>query len=111
MKLAGPVWLGPTKDDAFVEKVIGVLERGQFNQKEHAIRMLELIRGEAEVPFFYDHHVLCRDLKATPSHIGALLDALEAEGYKASRTHFSGVSFKTDAPLNVIKGLILRLSD
>lgn len=111
MKLAGPLWLGPTKDDTFVEKVIGVLERGQFNRKEHATRMLRLIRNEAEVPFFYDHHVLCRDLKATPSHIEVLLDALEAEGYKASRTHFSGVGFKTDAPLNAIKGIILRLSD
>lgn len=111
MKLAGPLWLGPTKDDTFVEKVIGVLERGQFNKKEHATRMLRLIRNEAEVPFFYDHHVLCRELKATPSHIEVLLDALEAEGYKASRTHFSGVGFKTDAPLNAIKGLILRLSD
>jgi tRNA (guanine26-N2/guanine27-N2)-dimethyltransferase len=111
MKLAGPLWLGPTKDDTFVEKVIGVLERGQFNRKEHAIRMLRLILNEAEVPFFYDHHVLCRDLKATPSHIEVLLDALRAEGYKASRTHFSGVGFKTDAPLNAIKGIILRLSD
>lgn len=111
MKLAGPLWLGPTKDDSFVETVIGVLERGQFNRKGHATRMLRLIRNEAEVPFFYDHHVLCRDLKATPSHIEVLLDALEAEGYKASRTHFSGVGFKTDAPMNAIKGLILKLSD
>ena len=111
MKLAGPLWLGPTKDEQFVEKVIGVLENGHFGQKEHAIRMLNLIRNEVQVPFFYDQHVLCRELKATPSDIEVLLKALRENGYKASRTHFSGVGVKTDAPLNVIKGTILKLSD
>ena len=73
--------------------------------------MLNLIKNEVEVPFFYDQHVLCRELKATPSDIEVLLEAIRENGYKASRTHFSGVGIKTDAPLNMIKGLILKLSD
>lgn len=111
LKIAGPLWLGPTKNGTFVEKVMEVLEHGQFNQKEHALRMLRLIRDEVDVPFFFDQHVLCRDLRATPTNIEVLLEALRGEGYKASRTHFSGVGFKTDAPINTIKGTILRLSD
>jgi tRNA (guanine26-N2/guanine27-N2)-dimethyltransferase len=108
--VCGPIWLGATKDKVFVEKVIGALEQGQFNKKERALRMLRLIRDELDTPTFYDHHVLCRDLKSTPTDITILLDALREQGYSASRTHYMGVGFKTDAPINVIKGAILRLS-
>lgn len=110
-KVAGPLWLGPTKDNEFVGKVIGILEKGQFNKKERAVRLLRLVKGEIDTPTFYDHHVLCRDLKATPTDILVLLEALWAQGYEASRTHYTGVSFKTNAPVDVIKGTTLRLND
>jgi len=109
-RMGGPVWLGPTKDKAFVEKVIGVLEMGRFNKKEAAIKMLSTIKEELDTPAYYDQHAICRDLKATPSDISTLISALRDEGYSASRTHYLGVGFKTDAPINVIKGTILRLS-
>jgi len=110
-KSGGPLWLGITKDAAFIENVIGVMEKGQFNKKERAVRMLGLVREELDTPTFYDQHAICRDLKATPSDIKALLDALRGRGYAASRTHYMGVGFKTDAPINVIRGTILMLSD
>jgi len=110
VRVGGPMWLGPTKNRTFVEKVIGIMETGQFNKKERALRMLRLIRDELDMPTFYDHHVLCRDLKATPTDMVVLLDALREQGYSASRTHYMGVGFKSDAPVNVIKGTILKLS-
>jgi tRNA (guanine26-N2/guanine27-N2)-dimethyltransferase len=110
-KVAGPLWLGVTKDRAFVEKVIDVLEAGQFAKKERAVRMLSLIRDELDTATFYDQHAICRDLKATPTDIMTLLDELKGQGYAASRTHYLGVGFKTDAPINAIRGTILRLSD
>lgn len=111
VKIGGPLWLGATKDRAFVEKVIDVLGSGAFNRKERAVRMLRLVRDELDTPTFYDQHILCRDLKATPTDIGTLLDDLRGQGYAASRTHYMGVGFKTDAPTNVVRGTILRLSD
>lgn len=110
-KAGGPLWLGTTKDVAFIEKVIDVLERGQFNKKERAVRMLGLVREELDTPTFYDQHAICRDLKATPSDIKALLDALRDRGYDASRTHYTGVGFKTSAPIGIVRGAILGLSD
>ncbi len=110
-KIGGPLWLGATKDGAFVETVIGVLEKGPYNKKERAIRLLGLVRDELDTPTFYDQHAICRDLKATPTGIGTLLDTLRELGYGASRTHYLGVGFKTDAPINVIRGTILRLSE
>lgn len=109
-KIGGPIWLGATKDNAFVEKVMGVLEHGQFNKKERAIRMLRTIKAELDTPTFYDQHIICRDLKATPTDIIKLIDTLQEQGYNASRTHYLGVGFKTNAPINVIRGTILRLS-
>jgi tRNA (guanine26-N2/guanine27-N2)-dimethyltransferase len=109
-KVGGPLWLGVTKDRTFVEKVIDILQGGRFNKKERAVRMLGLVRDELDTPTFYDQHVICQDLKATPSGIQALLDALIGQGYRASRTHYMGVGFKTDAPINVIRGTILKLS-
>jgi tRNA (guanine26-N2/guanine27-N2)-dimethyltransferase len=109
-RTGGPLWLGATKDKAFAESVIDIMEKGQFNKKERAVRMLDIIKEELDIPAFYDQHAICRDLKATPSDINALLDALRDRGYEASRTHYAGVGFKTNAPINVIRGAILRLS-
>ncbi len=110
VQIGGPMWLGATKDDGFVECVIDTIEAGPFGKKERALRMLRVIREEIDVPMYYDHHIICRDLKATPTAIGVLIDALRAQGFRASRTHYSGVGFKTDAPANEVKATILRLS-
>jgi len=107
----GPVWLGATKDNAFIDRVIQALEAGQFNKKERALRMLRLVRQELDTATFYDQHAICRDLKATPTDITTLLDDLKRQGYAASRTHYLGVGFKTDAPIGAVRGTILRLSE
>lgn len=108
--IGGPLWLGDTKDDAFVGNVIATIASGRFGKSGRALRLLETIRSEIHVPMYYDQHILCRDLKATPTPIGVLIDALAAQGYRASRTHYSGIGFKTDAPVNEVKATILRLS-
>jgi tRNA (guanine26-N2/guanine27-N2)-dimethyltransferase len=108
--VGGPLWLGPTKDDDFVGCVAATIAAGTFGTKKWALRLLEAIGGEIDVPMFYDQHVLCRDMKATPTSISVLIEALQGQGFRASRTHYSGVGFKTDAPINDIRATIRRLS-
>jgi tRNA (guanine26-N2/guanine27-N2)-dimethyltransferase len=108
--MGGPLWLGSIKDDAFVEEVIRTISAGAFGKKERALRLLETVRDEVHVPMFYDQHRICQDLKATPTAIGVLIDDLRGQGFLASRTHFSGIGFKTNAHINEIKSTILRLS-
>ncbi len=110
-RIAGPLWLGATRNPEYIEKVIGILEKGQFNTKKRATKILRLVKDELDTPTFYDQHAICRDLKATPSDIKAVLEALRGRGYAASRTHYAGVGFKTDAPVNVVRGTILSLSE
>jgi tRNA (guanine26-N2/guanine27-N2)-dimethyltransferase len=108
--IGGPLWLGLTKDDDFVSCVRGVMAAGMFGSKERALRLLDTILGEIDVPMYYDQHILCRDMKVTPTPIGDLLEVLRGQGFLASRTHYSGVGFKTDAPINDIRATIRRLS-
>lgn len=59
---------------------------------------------------FYDQHVICKELGASATGIETLIEALKAGGFEASRTHFSGTSFRTDAPIAEIKKIIQALS-
>lgn len=108
--LGGPLWLGPTKDDDFVSRVIDGVASGQSGKRERALRLLYNVRDEIDVPMYYDHHILCRDMKAIPTTIDVLLDAFRAQGFRASRTHYTGTGFKTDAPISDVRATILRLS-
>ena len=108
--VGGPLWLGPTKDDRYVDAVIGAASAGPFGSKERALRLLDVVRSEIDVPLYYDQHILCRDTRATPTAIGVLLDALRGQGFRASRTHCSGTGFKTDAPIGEVRAIIRRLS-
>jgi tRNA (guanine26-N2/guanine27-N2)-dimethyltransferase len=110
VNVGGPLWLGPIKDDDFVGSVTADVAGGTFGSKKRALRLLETIGAEIDVPMYYDQHVLCRDMKATPTTISALIDALRGQGFRASRTHYSGIGFKTDAPLNEVRATIWRLS-
>ena len=108
--VGGPLWLGPTKDNAFVAAVAQTMAAGAFRKKERALRLLDLVLSEIDEPTFYDQHRLCQDLRATPTPIGVLIDDLRAQGFQASRTHYSGIGFKTNASIGAIKSTILRLS-
>ena len=59
---------------------------------------------------FYDQHVICKELGVSATGIEVLIEALRAYGFEASRTHFSGTSFRTDAPILKIKEIIKDLA-
>jgi tRNA (guanine26-N2/guanine27-N2)-dimethyltransferase len=39
-----------------------------------------------------------------------LVTALREKGFQASRTHFSGISFKTDAGMEEIKSVVMEMA-
>jgi tRNA (guanine26-N2/guanine27-N2)-dimethyltransferase len=106
----GPLWLGSTRDDDFVNSVKVTIDAGSFGRKERALRLLDLIHSEIDVPMYYDQHILCRDMKATPTAIDVLIETFRNRGYRASRVHYSGTGFKTDAPINDVRAIIRELS-
>ena len=102
-KIAGPLWLGRLHEVEFCEEVLLELEKRPLNTKEKAKKIVTLCKDELDIPTFYDQHVICRSLGISASTMDQLTDALKEAGFRASRTHFSGTSFKTDAGIVEIK--------
>ncbi|MGA9099667.1 MAG: tRNA (guanine(10)-N(2))-dimethyltransferase [Methanotrichaceae archaeon] len=90
---AGPLWLGRIQEATTIHQAIASLGDGNAR----ALRLLETCASEVDTPLYYDHHSICERLKITPSKIDAVVEYLLAAGWKASRTHFSGIGIKTDA--------------
>ncbi|MBP1910007.1 tRNA (guanine(10)-N(2))-dimethyltransferase [Methanolobus bombayensis] len=107
--IAGPLWLGELHDPQFCNETIEELEMRNCGTKEMSIKMLEFCRDELDIPMFYDQHLICKKLGVSASAIDTLITELRKNGFNASRTHFSGTSFKTDAKLPDVERLIIDI--
>jgi tRNA (guanine26-N2/guanine27-N2)-dimethyltransferase len=99
--LAGPLWLGRIQEADVILQVRANLEGSEGNSR--AKKLLEACASELDVPFYYDHHRVCERLGITPGRIASVVERIRAQGWRASRTHFSGIGIKTDAPLCAVE--------
>lgn len=106
---AGPLWLGSIQDRDFCEAVLVELETKKPGKWEQAVKIIEFCRGEIDVVTYYDQHWLCKKNKISPGPIDELIEALLLAGFYASRTHFTGTGFKTDAGLEQINILLRNI--
>ncbi len=97
LSVSGPLWLGRLHDRAVLESMLACTSAG----KTH--KLLKTLVEEEEVPFYFDVHALSKNTGKSPSDLQSIIDRLKQQGYKASKTHFSPVSIKTDAPISVVK--------
>ncbi len=102
----GPLWLGRLQDSDFCEKVLGEVRKRGFLQSE---KLIEACRDELDIPMHYDYHKICRSLGITAMPTDELILALKERGFMASRTHFTGTSFKTDAGIEELKKVVMEL--
>lgn len=102
--LAGPLWLGRIQEPYIILQARDILQaKEDLKGGSRAKRLLETCASEVDVPFYYDHHIICERLGITPGKVEAVVERLRAQGRRASRTHFSGVGIKTDAPLSEVE--------
>lgn len=106
--IAGPLWLGPLHDKDFCDSILVQLNKKEFGKKEHSVKLVELCKNELDVPTFYDQHLLSKKLGISAIPMEELLKELVTSGFEASRTHFSGTSFKTNAGLEGILDTLRR---
>ncbi|MCX9084421.1 MAG: tRNA (guanine(10)-N(2))-dimethyltransferase [Candidatus Methanoperedens sp.] len=104
--LAGPLWLGRLHDREFCELVLDEIEKREFKIID---KLIFSCRDELEIPMHYDVHKVCKMLGITAMSTVDLIFALKEKGFQASRTHFSGISFKTDAGMEDIKRVAREL--
>ena len=92
----GPFWLGPLHDQ---EVLKGMSSEGMAD-KRRCDKMLGLWRGELDTEvFLYDLSELSSHIKMSPPKIDVMVEKLCQYG-KASKTHMSPTSFKTDLSLD-----------
>jgi tRNA (guanine26-N2/guanine27-N2)-dimethyltransferase len=99
-KMIGPLWLGELHNQEFIK---------WNSENEGVSKLISKIRGEPEIPLYYDLHHITKNLNLSPPPIEKIIEELRSIGYKAGRTRFSGTSIKTDADIEEMKRIIKSL--
>lgn len=108
-KIAGPLWCGSILNSDFIKDMLKNIEDTKINQENKAFKLLNTAYLEADAPAtYYDIHQVCKNLKTSAPRLDDVIEALRNEGYFVSRTHFKPTGIKTDAPLIVLKEILLK---
>lgn len=102
IRTAGPVWLGRANDPAFVGRVREHVS-DELGTADRARDLLSTLDAELPTPTHYDQHRLCKLWGRSASAMDAFLDRLRESGFSASRAHYGGTTFKTDATVEEIE--------
>jgi len=102
VQTAGPVWLGRTVDDDFLDTTAAAVPDA-FGTAEEARDLLGTLAGELGTPTHYDQHRLCKLWGRPATAMDEFLGHLRAAGHDASRTHYGGTTFKTTASVDDIR--------
>ena len=102
VRTAGPLWLARVHDPAFVGRVHTHIT-DEMATAERTRGLLDTLENELDTPTHYDQHRLCRQWSRSASAMDEFLDRLRNAGFAASRTHYGGTTFKTEATVNEIE--------
>jgi tRNA (guanine26-N2/guanine27-N2)-dimethyltransferase len=102
IQTAGPIWLGRTCDPEFARAVRDAVDDG-MGTAEEARDLCETVAAELAEPTHYDQHRLCKRWGVGAGAMDEFLDQLREAGHAASRTHYGGTTFKTDADVTEIR--------
>ena len=107
---AGPLWLGDIQDRDFISKMIDEIQFKKINSEDEALKLLNFCLSEAGFdPCFYDIHLICKSLKISAPKLDLIFDELKSQGFKAVKTHYNPLGIKTDAGIEIIKNILLKL--
>jgi tRNA (guanine26-N2/guanine27-N2)-dimethyltransferase len=99
---AGPVYLGAVRDPTFVAAVRDAVT-DEMGTADDVRDTLATVRDELDTPTHYDQHRLCKLWGQSAPAMDEFLAAVRAAGFDASRTHYSGTSFKTTADVAALR--------
>jgi tRNA (guanine26-N2/guanine27-N2)-dimethyltransferase len=99
---AGPIWLGAVADQSFTEAVLDEIT-DDMGEAKRARKLLPTIATELDTPTHYDQHRLCESWGRPASSMDDFVEALQDAGHEASRAHYAGTAFKTDADVSEVR--------
>ena len=105
-----------------VAKAINALKRFDFSLcgylfQEYfsyykALKLLNKCLAESDAPAtYYDVHSICKTLKLSAPKFELILNELEKDGFEAIKTHYNPIGIKTDAEIENIKNILIKLND
>ena len=108
---AGPLWTAELHDSKFLKQILALNNDSDFGIKDKAEKSLRFCLDECRMPVsYYNVHEICGELKkATVPSMDLLIEQIEKQGYRASRTNFDYTSIKTDMNIEELKNLMRNL--
>lgn len=108
---AGPLWTGEIHDSEFIKHILSLNSDSDFKIKNKAEKNLQFCLEECGMPLsYYNVHGICRELKkATVPSMDLLINEIEKQGFRASRTNFDYTSIKTEMNIEELKSLMQNL--
>ena len=106
---AGPLWLGELHDGKMLKRMSALNVKRNYSDVNELEKVMSRMLGEISMPpFYYDVHQLCRLFgRAEVPKMEDILLSLSKKRFRAFRTHFSETGIKTDAPMKIIKSVML----
>lgn len=108
--LAGPLYLGRLTDPEFCLNMIA--STNSLNKKSNRLsKILSLIKDEVEAPpTYYTVDSICHRLHKAPPSPNRVIEDLKSQDYYATKTHFDGGGFKTNATIKDIISVMNKLN-
>ncbi len=103
--MMGPMWIGELHSKEFVREMIDSSDELECENVEAVRSFLKSIYNELEIPFGFNVHRISKMLKSSPPPMDSIIEKLRENGFSASRVHYSGVVFKTDASIRDVEKL------
>jgi len=99
---AGPIYLGAVADPEFARTTRGHVT-DEMGEAARARRLLDAVASELDTPTHYDQHRLCKLWSRSAVGMDEFVETLRESGFRATRAHYAGTAFKTDATVGEIR--------
>ena len=111
MDWTGPLWLGTLFDSAFIDLIIKENQSVAFKNSARISKLLLQTKEEASAPItYYVVDKLTGKLGLPSLSIQSFINALKANSFHATPTHFNSRGVRTNAPLKVMQEILKGLA-
>lgn len=111
LSVAGPLWLGKIADKIFSSLLEKEAEKRNLRQKKKLLKIISLVKDEAEASItYYLVDKICDKLNLPIPALKKLMNRVKKEGFKVVPTQFNSRGFRTDAPVKLVKEVIVDLA-
>ena len=92
--------------------MIDETDNKKINTEKDALKLLNKCLAEADAPAtFYDVHSICKSLKLSAPKFDLIIDEIKNEGFEAIKTHYNPLGIKSDAGIENIKKILIKLNE